>query len=95
MVPVKGTFEADIQHRFGSVQKGYQDLWGIYGIADIRFGFLYTPIKNLEIGFGITKVNMLWDGSAKYSIIRQDNRQISCERDLLWKYGCENSSESG
>ena len=73
MVPVKGTFEADIQHRFGSVQKGYQDLWGIYGIADIRFGFLYTPIKNLEIGFGITKVNMLWDGSAKYSIIRQDN----------------------
>ncbi len=73
MVPVKGTFEADIQHRFGSVQEGYQDLWGIYGIADIRFGFLYTPIDNLEIGFGITKVNMLWDGSAKYSIIKQDN----------------------
>jgi Membrane bound beta barrel domain (DUF5777) len=73
MVPIKGTFEADIQHRFGSVQKGYQDLWGIYGIADIRFGFLYTPIDNLEIGFGITKVNMLWDGSAKYSIIKQDN----------------------
>ena len=73
MVPVKGTFEADIQHRFGSVQKGYQDLWGIYGIADIRFGFLYTPIKNLEIGIGITKVNMLWDGSAKYAIIKQDN----------------------
>jgi Membrane bound beta barrel domain (DUF5777) len=73
MVPIKGTFEADIQHRFGSVQNGYQDLWGIYGIADIRFGFLYTPIDNLEIGFGITKVNMLWDGSAKYSIIKQDN----------------------
>ena len=73
MVPVKGTFEADIQHRFGSVQNGYEDLWGIYGIADIRFGFLYTPIDNLEIGIGITKVNMLWDGSAKYSIIKQDN----------------------
>jgi hypothetical protein len=72
MVPVKGTLEADIQHRFGSVQKGYQDLWGIYGIANIRFGFLYTPINNLEIGFGITKVNMLWDGSAKYAIIKQD-----------------------
>jgi hypothetical protein len=71
MVPVKGTFEMDIQHRFGSVTGGYQDLWGIYGIADIRLGFLYTPIKNLELGFGITKVNMLWDGSAKYSIFRQ------------------------
>src|SRR5450432_4794489 len=38
MVPVKGTFEADIQHRFGSVKNGYQDLWGIYGIADIQIG---------------------------------------------------------
>jgi len=71
MVPVKGTFQADIQHRFGSVQNGYKDLWGIYGIANIRFGFLYTPINNLEIGFGLGKVNMLWDGSAKYAIIRQ------------------------
>ncbi|MFI5152844.1 MAG: DUF5777 family beta-barrel protein [Chitinophagales bacterium] len=71
MVPVKGTFEADIQHRFASVQGGYQDLWGIYGSANIRFGFLYTPINNLEIGFGITKVNMLWDGSAKYAIFKQ------------------------
>jgi len=71
MVPVKGTFQADIQHRFGSVQNGYQDLWGIYGIADIRLGFLYTPINNLEIGFGLAKVNMLWDGSAKYVIFKQ------------------------
>jgi hypothetical protein len=75
MVPIKGTFEADIQHRFGSVQNGYKDLWGIYGIADIRFGFLYSPINNLEIGFGLAKVNMLWDGSAKYAIIKQDNAQ--------------------
>jgi hypothetical protein len=76
MVPVKGTLEADIQHRFGSVKNGYQDLWGIYGSADIRFGFLYTPIDNLEIGFGITKVNMLWDGSAKYAIFKQTPDQF-------------------
>ena len=73
MVPVKGTLEADIQHRFGSVQNGYQDLWGIYGIANIRFGFLYTPIDNLEFGFGPAKVNMLWDGSAKYAIWKQSS----------------------
>jgi len=71
MVSVKGTLEADIQHRFGSVQNGYKDLWGIYGIADIRFGFLYTPINNLELGFGLAKVNMLLDGSAKYAILKQ------------------------
>ncbi len=71
MVAVKGTLEADIQHRFGSVQNGSEDLWGIYGIANIRFGFLYTPIDNLEIGFGLAKVNMLMDGSAKYAIFKQ------------------------
>ena len=76
MVPVKGTLEADIQHRFGSVQNGYQDLWGIYGIANIRFGFLYTPINNLELGLGLSKVNMLWDGSAKYAIFKQSKEKF-------------------
>jgi hypothetical protein len=71
MVPAKGTFEADIQHRFGSVQNGAKDLWGIYGIADIRMGFQYAPIKDLYIGIGITKLNMLIDGSAKYAILKQ------------------------
>jgi Membrane bound beta barrel domain (DUF5777) len=71
MVPVKGTFEADIQHRFGTVQNGYKDLWGFYGPSDIRLGFSYAPINNLYLGFGITKINMLWDGSAKYAILKQ------------------------
>jgi hypothetical protein len=71
MVPVKGTFEADIQHRFGTVQNGYSDLWGIYNSANIRLGFSYAPIKNLYLGIGLAKSGMLWDGSAKYSIIKQ------------------------
>jgi len=71
MVPVKGTFEADIQHRFGTVQNGYQDLFGIYGESNIRLGFYYAPIKNLYLGFGLAKEGLLWDGSAKYAILRQ------------------------
>jgi hypothetical protein len=71
MVPVKGTFEMDIQHRFGTVQNGYKDLWGIYSSSDIRLGFSYAPINNLYLSFGITKINMLWDGSAKYAILKQ------------------------
>jgi hypothetical protein len=71
MVPVKGTFEADIQHRFGTVQNGAKDLWGVYASANMRIGFNYAPIKNLYIGIGLTKSNMLYDGSAKYAIIRQ------------------------
>ena len=71
MVPVKKTFEMDIMHRFGTVNKGYEDFWGFFAPSNIRLGVSYSPINNLNIGLGITKSNMLWDGSAKYAIIRQ------------------------
>jgi hypothetical protein len=70
-VPVKGTFEMDVQHRFGTVQKGYEDFWGFFAPSNIRLGFSYSPINKLNVGLGITKRNMLWDASAKYSIITQ------------------------
>lgn len=71
MVPVKGTFEMDIMHRFGTVEKGYDDFWGFFAPSNIRLGVSYSPINKLNVGIGITKSNMLWDASAKYSIITQ------------------------
>jgi hypothetical protein len=71
MVPVKGTFEMDIMHRFGTVKKGYDDFWGFFAPSNIRLGVFYAPVNKLYLGIGITKSNMLWDGSAKYSIITQ------------------------
>ena len=71
MVPVKGTLEMDIMHRFGSVQKGYEDFWGFFAPSNIRMGVSYSPINKLNVGIGITKRNMIWDASAKYAIIQQ------------------------
>jgi hypothetical protein len=71
MVPVKKTFEMDIQHRFGTVEKGYDDFWGLFAPSNIRIGVSYAPINRLNIGIGITKSNMLWDASVKYGIIQQ------------------------
>ncbi len=71
MVPIKGTFEMDIMHRFGTVDKGYDDFWGFFAPSNIRLGVSYAPINKLNLGIGITKSNMLWDASAKYSIITQ------------------------
>ncbi|MFA6946552.1 MAG: DUF5777 family beta-barrel protein [Pedobacter sp.] len=71
MVPVKGTFEMDIMHRFGTVEKGYDDFWGFFAPSNIRLGVNYAPISNLYLGFGIAKESMLWDGNAKYAIIKQ------------------------
>lgn len=71
MVPVKGTLQFDIMHRFGTVGNGYQDLDGLFAPANIRLGINYAPINNLFIGIGLTKTDMLWDGNAKYAILKQ------------------------
>jgi len=71
MVPVKGTFEMDIQHRFGTVNNGYSDFWGLYASSNIRIGVDYAPINNLYLGIGFEKYDEIWDGSAKYAIIKQ------------------------
>ena len=71
MVPVKGTFEMDIMHRFGTVKNGYDDFWGFFAPSNIRLGFNYVPINNLMVGASITKANMTWEGYGKYSLLKQ------------------------
>ena len=71
MVPVKKTLEMDIMHRFGVIDKGYRDFWGLFAPSNIRIGINYAPIDNLNLGIGITKSGMILDGSAKYAIIKQ------------------------
>ena len=71
MVPIKGTMEMDIQHRFGTVNNGVKDLFGIFAPSNIRLGMSYAPINNLFVGVGITKEKMQTDISAKYAISKQ------------------------
>lgn len=85
LVPIKGTMEMDIQHRFGTWNKGYEDFWGFFAPSNIRLGVSYVPINKLNVGIGFTKTSAaiipkgdissvagpLWDGSLKYSIITQ------------------------
>ncbi len=85
MVPVKGTMEMDIMHRFGTWNKGYEDFWGFFAPSNIRIGVSYVPINKLNVGIGFTKTTAgvipgsaissvsgpLWDGNLKYSIITQ------------------------
>lgn len=71
LVPIPGTFEFDIQHRFGTIKNGYEDLYGLYAPSNIRLGFNYTIVQNLMLGFGLTKQNLSWDFNAKYAIFQQ------------------------
>ncbi len=69
------TLELDIHHKFGKMGNGFSDLFGIYAPgANIRIGFSYTPIKNLQVGYGIAKQNMFSDFSAKYTVFEQTRK---------------------
>jgi len=72
LVPSKGTLEFDMQHRFGSIENGISDFYGIYAPgANIRLGFTYAPIENLSVGFGYAKLKSYLDFNAKYAILKQ------------------------
>lgn len=73
LVPLKGTAEMDIMHRFGvlKLKGGYGDLFGLYAPSNIRIGMSYVPITNLMIGGGLTKDRLLWDLNAKYAILSE------------------------
>lgn len=71
MVPIKGTFEFDIQHRFGTVDHGIKDLYGLFASANMRLGFSYVVKNNLQLGFGASNDRMHVDGNIKYALLKQ------------------------
>ena len=71
MVPIKGTLEMDIQHRFGTVNNGSKDLYGIFAPANIRIGMSYAPFKKVFVGVGLTKERMQVDLNGKYALLLQ------------------------
>lgn len=75
VIPVPKTLEFVIQHKFGTMENGRSDLWGIYAPgSNIRLGLNYVPFKNFQIGAGITKKNMYTDFNAKWTILEQTRK---------------------
>jgi hypothetical protein len=71
MVPVKKTLEFTIQHRFGTINNKYNDFFGLFAGANVRFGASYTPINNMQVGVGLCEDKMQWDGNIKYALSKQ------------------------
>ena len=71
-IPDARTLEFIIQHKFGSLENGKSDLWGIYAPgSNVRLALNYVPLKNFQIGAGITKKNMYTDFNAKWKVLQQ------------------------
>ena len=68
----KNTLEFVIQHRFSVIGSSPKELLGLYGPStNTRIGLSYAPIKNLNVGFGYTKLKYIVDLNAKYMILTQ------------------------
>jgi hypothetical protein len=71
IVPKKHALEMAIQHRFGTVNNGSKDMFGLFAPSNIRLGLTYVPINKLNVGVGLTKERMQVDLNAKYAIFKQ------------------------
>ena len=65
-----GQLDFRINHRFGEVNLGWRELWGL-DQAKISFDFGYGVTDWLMVGFRRSTYKKLYDGSLKFSILRQ------------------------
>ncbi len=66
----KGVLDVRILHRFGLVNSGFNNLFGL-DQANMRFGFDYGVLKSLTVGMGRSNVGKEWDGFIKFRPIWQ------------------------
>ncbi len=72
VVPTVKTLEYQIQHKFGKIDNGFTDLFGLYAPgANIRMALNYVLMKNLQVGYGLSRINMYSDFSVKYTLLEQ------------------------
>jgi hypothetical protein len=66
----KGTLEFIFAHRFGAVNGGLYELFGLDN-AYVRYGLDYGITDNLSVSYGRNSVDKTMDGYAKYKLLRQ------------------------
>lgn len=69
----KGVLEFIISHRFGTINSGYQEFWGL-DFSNIRLGLEYGITDDLNVGIGRSSFDKVFDLFGKYRIIRQSNK---------------------
>lgn len=72
----KNTLDIVMQHRFGLINGGTNDLAGFWAPSNIRIALEYGIHERLTIGFGTTKFNRLQDYNWKVALLRQTKTQI-------------------
>jgi hypothetical protein len=66
----KGVLDVKISHRFGTLNKGGYELFGLDN-ATMRMGLDYGITQNLMVGFGRSTFQKAYDAFLKFRILRQ------------------------
>lgn len=72
----KGSFELSIQHRFGKIDGGIDQLWGIDNLNSMRLGFDYGLTKNLTLGVGRSSLKKTYNTYFKYRLIGKNSSKF-------------------
>ncbi len=67
----KGDLDVRISHRFGQLNHGAYELWGLDD-ANMRMAMEYGVTDDLEVGLGRSSFNKVFDGFVKYVIKHQE-----------------------
>lgn len=76
VIPDAKTLEFVIEHRFGTVQNGIDDMFGLYAPSNIRLGLNYSIKDYIMIGVGATKDRKLTDFRMKWNVIHQTRKNV-------------------
>lgn len=74
-VPGKRSLDFRIAHRFDELNKGFYNMWGLDGSANIRLSLQYSWDGRLAFEFGRAGKEKNYDGQVKYRLLRQTTDQ--------------------
>ena len=67
-----GILEFIISHRFGTINSGYEEFWGL-DFANMRMALEYGLTDDLNIGIGRSTFDKVVDAFVKYRLLRQSS----------------------
>jgi len=84
--PAPGVLQFVIQHRFGRINQGAYELFGLDN-ATIRLGFDYGITDWLSVSLGRSSFEKTYDGGIKAKILRQSTGKRNMPISLVWYSG--------
>src|ERR1051325_3766928 len=82
-LPAKRNFQFVIQHRFGNINEGWRNFFGI-DKADMRIGLEYGIFKWWSAGWMHNRVGGTWDLHTRLKLLRQSTGAKKMPFTLVW-----------